>query len=506
MSVSEIDDSDLITSAALEEKAKLKRHFSRFDIYFFLICTIVGVDTLAQVATNGAQGFLWLIFLCIFFFVPYGLLVAELGSSVPEEGGAYVWTRMAWGRLTGALNSVFYWFSNPVWIGATLALLAVAAIQKYFFSFDDGSAWYYIIGLAYIWFSVWSAILSFGVGKWIPTIGAWCRIALVALFSISTVMYAVQYGLSFPPASDWTPTWAAFIALVPLIFYNLVGFDLPSAAGDEMTNPQKDVPVSVIRAMVTSILLYGLPILAIICIIPPKDLEGVSGLLDAVDKVFHVWGGAETIMIKAAVVMFVLAVVSSASTWLMGADRAQAIASVDGAGPRWLGRFHPTLGTPVNVNLISGILSTAVFIAASTLTSGDAATAFSVTIGVVLLFTTLSYIVIFPAVIKLRKSHPHINRPYKIPGGMAGVWICGVLTTFWAAFASLVGIFPGLGDGELLNDADLPDGVSRLSYTTMTFGAIIVTLIVGLIFYWLGTPTRQNLVVDPEAPADAVTV
>jgi amino acid transporter len=286
----------------------------------------------------------------------------------------------------------------------------------------------------------------------------------------------------------------------------LVGFDLPSAAGDEMTNPQKDVPVSVIRAMVTSILLYGLPILAIICIIPPKDLEGVSGLLDAVDKVFKVWGGAEPIMIKFAVVMFVLAVVSSASTWLMGADRAQAIASVDGAGPRWLGRFHPTLGTPVNVNLISGVLSTAVFIAASTLTSGDAANAFNVTIGVVLLFTTLSYIVIFPALIKLRKSHPHISRPYKVPGGMAGVWICGILTTFWAAFASLVGIFPGLGDGQLLNDADLPDGVTRASYTAMTFGAIIATLIVGFIFYRLGAPTRANLVVDPEAPAEEAVV
>ena len=55
-----------------------------------------------------------------------------------------------------------------------------------------------------------------------------------------------------------------------------------------------------------------------ICIIPPKDLEGVSGLLDAVDKVFHVWGSAEGIMIKFAVVMFIMAVVSSASTWLMG--------------------------------------------------------------------------------------------------------------------------------------------------------------------------------------------
>jgi hypothetical protein len=506
MSVSEIEESDLVTSASLEEKAKLKRHFSRFDIYFFLICTIVGVDTLAQVATNGAQGFLWLIFLCIFFFVPYGLLVAELGASVPEEGGAYVWTRMAWGRLTAALNSVFYWFSNPVWIGATLSLLAVAAIQKYFFSFEDNSAWYYIIGLGYIWFSVWSAILSFGVGKWIPTIGAWCRIALVALFSVSTIIYAGKYGLNFPAASDWTPTWAAFIALVPLIFYNLVGFDVPSAAGDEMTNPQKDVPVSVLRAMVTSILLYGLPILAIICIIPPKDLEGVSGLLDAVDKVFQVWGSAEGFMIKIAVIMFILAVISSASSWLMGADRAQAIAAVDGAGPRWLGRFSANFGTPVNVNLVSGILSTMVFLAASTMTSGDAANAFNVTIGIVLLFTTLSYIVIFPSVIKLRKSHPHINRPYKIPGGMAGVWVCGLITTFWAVFASLVGIFPGLGDGQFLNDADLPDGVTRGGYTAMALGSIAVTLAVGLIFYWLGTPTRQNLVVDPEAPVDEIVV
>ena len=51
-----IGSEDLITAAALEEKAKLRRHFGRFDIYFFLICTIVGVDTLGQVAVEGAQG------------------------------------------------------------------------------------------------------------------------------------------------------------------------------------------------------------------------------------------------------------------------------------------------------------------------------------------------------------------------------------------------------------------------------------------------------------------
>ena len=76
------------TSAALEEKAKLQKHFNRFDIYFFLICTIVGVDTLGQVAQNGAQGFLWLLILAVVFFVPYALLTAELGRPSPRRAAS----------------------------------------------------------------------------------------------------------------------------------------------------------------------------------------------------------------------------------------------------------------------------------------------------------------------------------------------------------------------------------------------------------------------------------
>ena len=38
----------LDTAASVEEKSKLKKHFGRFDMLFFLICTLVGVDTLAR--------------------------------------------------------------------------------------------------------------------------------------------------------------------------------------------------------------------------------------------------------------------------------------------------------------------------------------------------------------------------------------------------------------------------------------------------------------------------
>ncbi len=80
------------TLAETEEKAKLRKHFGRFDIFFFLICTIVGLDTLGAVSSYGAQAFLWLVFMGVFFFLPYAMLTAELGSTFRDEGGPYVWT------------------------------------------------------------------------------------------------------------------------------------------------------------------------------------------------------------------------------------------------------------------------------------------------------------------------------------------------------------------------------------------------------------------------------
>ena len=197
------------TSAAVEEKAKLQKHFTRFDIYFFLICTIVGVDTLGQVASNGAEGFTWLLFLAVLFFVPYALLTAELGAAFTEEGGAYVWTRLAWGRFVAASTPSSTGSRTRSGSAAALGLLTLEAVNSYFFDIGTtgGFVWY-VVGMAYIWFSVWSAILSFGIGKWIPTLGAWCRMVLLGLFTIAAVIYAISNGLSLPAAGDFSPTYA----------------------------------------------------------------------------------------------------------------------------------------------------------------------------------------------------------------------------------------------------------------------------------------------------------
>ncbi len=126
------------TAAAVEEKAKLQKHFGRFDMFFFLVCTLVGLDTIGTVASNGAQGFTWLIFLVPVFFIPYALLTSELGSTFTEEGGPYIWTKLALGRFIGGVNALIYWIANPIWLGGTLCITAVATFNAFFFNLGGG--------------------------------------------------------------------------------------------------------------------------------------------------------------------------------------------------------------------------------------------------------------------------------------------------------------------------------------------------------------------------------
>src|SRR3954471_11268305 len=428
------------TAAALEEKAKLKKHFGRFDMLFFLLCTLVGLDTLGAVANNGAQGFTWLIFLAAVFFVPYALLTAELGSTFTEEGGSYIWVKLAFGRFTAAIQSVLYWLSNPIWLGGSLTITAVTTWND--FLFNLGGVGKYIFALAFIWIAVWAAILSFSIGKWIPTIGAFVRVVVLSAFTLTVIIYAASNGVHGVGGGDFSPTWAVFIAAVPVLFFNYVGFELPNAAGDEMKDPQRDVPFSVLRSAFGTVVLYGVPILAILLVLPVSQVTSLGGFLDATKTVFTVYGGhvetakdgtvtatltgAGKVLGDLAAIGFILALLSSGTTWIMGADRAQAVAGFDGAAPRWFGIFSKRWGTPVAVNLMSGVFSTIVMVLAFELTKGNAAKYFTVVLSLAISTTTISYLLVFPAIIKLRYSHAHIPRPYRIPWGNAGAWICGL--------------------------------------------------------------------------------
>jgi len=67
----------------------------------------------------------------ITFLIPYGLLTAEPGTAFPVEGAVFEWVRLSFGHLAGAITAVMYWISNPVWLGGTLAVTAIAAMDRF---------------------------------------------------------------------------------------------------------------------------------------------------------------------------------------------------------------------------------------------------------------------------------------------------------------------------------------------------------------------------------------
>jgi glutamate:GABA antiporter len=487
------------TAAAIEEKAKLRKHFGRFDMFFFLICTLVGLDTLGAVANNGAQAFTWLAVLGLLFFIPYALLTAELGSSFPEEGGPYVWVKLAFGRFVASVGAVLYWLSNPIWLGGSLTITAVATFSDFFTPLNGVGK--YLFALVFIWFAVWAAILSFSIGKWIPTIGAWVRVVVLAFFTLTVIIYAFSHGVHGFGVGDFKPSWAVFIAATPVLFFNYVGFELPNAAGDEMQDPQRDVPFTVLRSAVSALLLYGVPILSILLVLPTKQITSLGGFIDAMKTVFTVYGGHTlhdgTVVLTGvgkalgdlAAIGFILALISSGTTWIMGADRAQAVAGYDGGAPRFFGYFSARWGTPVNVNLLSGLFSTIVMVLAFALT-GNADKYFTAVLGLAISTTTISYLLVFPAVIKLRSSHGHVPRPYRVPGGTLGVWLAGGVCTLWAALATVALLYPGFGTSD--PDSALPSGWTRGAYEVSQFVPLAALILLGLIFYAAGAPTRAR--------------
>jgi amino acid transporter len=261
---------------------------------------------------------------------------------------------------------------------------------------------------------------------------------------------------------------------------------------------------------VGTVLLYGVPILAILLVLPADRVTSIGGFLDAIKEVFTVYGGTVstdgTVSLNgagqwlgnAAAIAFVLSLASSGTTWLMGADRALAIAACDGSGPRFLGHFSDRFGTPVTANILSGAVSTAVMVLAFTLTRGNAKEYFSAVLGLAISTTTISYLAVFPAAIALRKRFPDTPRPYRIPGGDLGVAICSGLATLWALIATVCLLWPGFGVGWFgstgIPDDSLPEGFShrRLDYELTQLLPLVFFILMGVLFWVLGSRTRKE--------------
>jgi glutamate:GABA antiporter len=453
----------------------LRRELDRLDTVFFLISAMVVVDTIGAIAIGGAQAFTWLVVIMLLFFVPSALASAELGAALPEEGGAYVWVRTAFGRFAGALTAFFYWAGTPMWLGGSVTVLSIAVVERTFGGLGPAGA--YAFGAVFIGAATLGATIPLRYGKWVPTSGAIGQIVLLTFFSGTVVAYGAAHGVHGLAAGDLSPSLPVFIAVAPVLLYSFVGVELPSAAAGEMVDPRRDIPAAIVRAGLCQAAMYAIPVLAVLLVLPVDRISSLHGLIDAMQTVFSVYGGAAGLVSKLAAALLVWVLLASGSAWIIGAGRAQAAACLDGAGPPALGRLAAN-GVPVRIGVASGLLSLVVMVVDLAVTGGAGQRYFTAALTVAIAMAVFAYLLVFPAFVALRIRQPELERPFRVGGGNGVAWAVSILATGWSLLVAVCLLWP----------TALPDGFEgqRLEFELLVLAPVVAVAALGCLFYRLG--------------------
>ncbi|WP_152966336.1 APC family permease [Ornatilinea apprima] len=407
-----------IQEAAVQAPAKKDKGFKKvmrgLDMTLFTVCAILVMDTLAPSASIGPASISWWLITLVLFFIPYGLITAELGTTYPDQGGLYIWVKKAFGEKWAARTTWLYWINVALWMPSVYVLFAGMFAQL--FAPEMGLWGQIAIGVVMTWITVGIGIMSLETSKWVPNIGAIFKALIMVVIGVAAFIFAGKNGvandLSF---SSILPTWDAGLFFLPVIVYNFMGFELMSGAGDEMENPGRDIPKAIITAGLLITVFYLLGTVGMLMAVPVEDLGLVEGIIDTL-RVLLGESQAANIAVTVLGIGALYSFLANMVTWTMGANRTAAEAASDNELPQIFGKLHAQYKTPVSAFIITGVVSTVVIVLYGFM-AGSAEDLFWTLFAFSSMVFLMPYLALFPAFLKLRKTDPHAERPYRVPGG-----------------------------------------------------------------------------------------
>src|ERR1700758_5141715 len=108
---------------------QLRKEMGFWDVLLFNIAPVLGPRWIAAAAHNGTSSISLWVLAALFFFVPSALVITELSTRFPEEGGLYVWSKEAFGDFHGFVAGWTYWIYTVFYFPGLL--MASAAMGAY---------------------------------------------------------------------------------------------------------------------------------------------------------------------------------------------------------------------------------------------------------------------------------------------------------------------------------------------------------------------------------------
>ncbi len=268
-------------SLHIETKRLLKRELTLLPLFGFIYFTVCGGSFgTEQLASMSGPGLMLLLFILtpLLFSIPNMLMVREMQSMMPAEGGYYHWLKQAFGPFVGFLGGWMNWVVS--WVDVTIYPVLAASYLAFFVpALRDGvtvaglqipaSVLSWLVAVILIWtisgLNIRGARLTgltsngLGVIMMIPLLlmsivgfAAWIKSGA----TVSLPFLATGEAVSIPTLLPALST-GLYVAM-----WNFMGWELPTAAGDEIVNPKRTYPLAMVLVLIATLLTYSIPAVA----------------------------------------------------------------------------------------------------------------------------------------------------------------------------------------------------------------------------------------------------
>jgi amino acid transporter len=209
------------------------------------------------------RALLLIILLPFFWSIPTALMLGELASAVPAEGGFYAWVRRALGPFWGfqeawlsLASSIFDMAIYPTTFVLYLERLAPALTTGHRAIFLELA----VIGAAVIWNLRGAASVGEGSLKlWAVSISPYVALVGLAVY----IGFLGKQGPFGGHASMSHPAGVGFSTAVLVAMWNYMGWDNATTVANEVDNPQRNYPRVVLLAVFMIMITYTIPIAAV---------------------------------------------------------------------------------------------------------------------------------------------------------------------------------------------------------------------------------------------------
>lgn len=464
------------------EKSLLRRELGFWDVLLFNIAAVLGPRWIAAAAHNGTSSISLWVLAALLFFLPTALIIVELSTRFPAEGGLYVWSKEAFGDFHGFVAGWSYWiytfFYFPGLLTASVAMSVFIGGPRFSHLADNKG---YTLGtsLGLLAIAVLLNIVGLNIGKWLQNAGGvGTYIPLLMLLGIGGYIAFHHGSVTHFTVKNSLPNWNLdTVNFWSQIAFAFTGMELVCAMSEEVRDPRRTFPRAIYTSAVLIALIYIAATVALLAVRPSADVDVRNGVFQAITGGSTMLGLAWFGILAALLVT--VGNVGGVGATVAGVARVPFVAGVDRYLPSFFGKIHPRWKTPWISILVQAGISAIVLIAANINTTLANGYQFLVDMSVILYFIPFLYM--YAAVIKLA-SRPDRNtnrQAVLIPGGRIGVWIAGTL-----------GFIVTLGSMGL---AMIPPG-DVSSKPLFEFYIVISTagmIGVGLLLYWNGAIKKK---------------